>query len=88
MSTPFRIYFQTSKFPFYFFPRKFKTKKECTIKYDSSCELLTSDDNEEMERDLKSDKARTDDISDVQTGSKKDVPEGIPKRKLRSKLNL
>lgn len=78
----------SSRFPFFFLYRKFKTKKDCTIKYESSCELLPSDDSEEMELDLKSDKGRADVTNDVLTESKKEEPKGFPKRKLRSKLNL
>ncbi|XP_037038468.1 non-homologous end-joining factor 1-like [Bradysia coprophila] len=62
--------------------RKFQTKRECKIQYESSCELLISDDEMEQNGNVKSDDIRTDAI--VDSMQRKEAP----KRKLRSKLNL
>lgn len=60
--------------------RKFQSKRECKIQYESSCELLV---DEEMEQD-------TNGKSDIRTDATADTKQctEAPKRKLRSKLNL
>ncbi|KAG4074442.1 hypothetical protein HA402_015138 [Bradysia odoriphaga] len=62
--------------------RKFQSKREFKIQYESSCELLISDDEMEQSVNVKSDDIRTD--VTVDSMQRKEAP----KRKLRSKLNL
>lgn len=61
--------------------RKFKAKKECKIQYQSSCELLDSDDDKES-------KSESDARNNAIIDSKMDQQKEAPKRKIKTKLNL
>lgn len=68
--------------PFLHIHRKFQSKKECKIQYESSFELLISDGEMEQDGNAESDVRKDDAIGDSMQRKE------APKRKLRSKLNL